>query len=331
MRTALVGLFFVLVGTALAIFQGLRISRPIKLLAWRADQIARGDLETRVEISSGDEIGMLGENFNYMADRLLILHARDRREGDAREGARGRAHHPGDAGAAARSGRAPVRQARRLLPAGLAVRRRLVDGARLPDGRSPGRDRRRHRPRRAVGDDHRRGQGGVRRRARHRGRQAHRDAPARDHEPRDLRERQAQVRDDLLRVDHRPEARAPSRTPTPATTSRTCSGPAPATATSSGADVRGNRLGDLEESNYAEKTAALVGRRRARLVHGRHRRVRERARRGVRREALPRRGPPRRRARPGEMRESVVAAAGQFFGERPRKDDITMVFARIAS
>jgi serine phosphatase RsbU (regulator of sigma subunit) len=72
-RTALVGLFFVLVGTALAIFQGLRISRPIKMLAWRADQIARGDLETRVEISSGDEIGMLGENFNYMADRLLIL------------------------------------------------------------------------------------------------------------------------------------------------------------------------------------------------------------------------------------------------------------------
>jgi len=72
-KTALIGLFFVLVGTALAIFQGLRISRPIKMLAWRADQIARGDLETRVEISSGDEIGMLGENFNYMADRLLIL------------------------------------------------------------------------------------------------------------------------------------------------------------------------------------------------------------------------------------------------------------------
>jgi serine phosphatase RsbU (regulator of sigma subunit) len=72
-RTALIGLFFVLVGTALAIFQGLRISRPLKMLAWRADQIARGDLETRVEITSADEIGMLGENFNYMADRLLIL------------------------------------------------------------------------------------------------------------------------------------------------------------------------------------------------------------------------------------------------------------------
>jgi serine phosphatase RsbU (regulator of sigma subunit) len=72
-RTALIGLFFVLIGSALAIFQGLRISRPLKMLAWRADQIARGDLETRVEISSSDEIGMLGENFNYMADRLVIL------------------------------------------------------------------------------------------------------------------------------------------------------------------------------------------------------------------------------------------------------------------
>jgi serine phosphatase RsbU (regulator of sigma subunit)/HAMP domain-containing protein len=72
-RTALIGVFFILVGTALAIFQALRISRPLKMLAWRADQIARGDLETRVEISSRDEIGALGENFNYMADRLTIL------------------------------------------------------------------------------------------------------------------------------------------------------------------------------------------------------------------------------------------------------------------
>ncbi len=72
-RTALFVVLFILIGTALAIFQELRISRPIKMLAWRADQIARGDLETRVDISSGDEIGVLGENFNYMADRLAIL------------------------------------------------------------------------------------------------------------------------------------------------------------------------------------------------------------------------------------------------------------------
>lgn len=72
-KTIGIGLLFVLVGALVAVLQGLRIAKPIKLLAQRADQIARGDLETRVEVVSGDEIGMLGENFNYMADRLVVL------------------------------------------------------------------------------------------------------------------------------------------------------------------------------------------------------------------------------------------------------------------
>src|ERR1044071_2938444 len=42
--TGAVGALFVLIGTVLAILQGLSISRPIKALAWKADQIARGDL-----------------------------------------------------------------------------------------------------------------------------------------------------------------------------------------------------------------------------------------------------------------------------------------------
>ena len=71
--TGAVGALFVLIGTVLAIFQGLSISRPIKQLAWKADQIARGDLEARVEIKSNDEIGFLGENFNFMADQINIL------------------------------------------------------------------------------------------------------------------------------------------------------------------------------------------------------------------------------------------------------------------
>jgi len=71
--TGAVGALFALIGTVLAIFQGLSISRPIKQLAWKADQIARGDLEARVEITSNDEIGLLGENFNFMADQIEIL------------------------------------------------------------------------------------------------------------------------------------------------------------------------------------------------------------------------------------------------------------------
>jgi serine phosphatase RsbU (regulator of sigma subunit) len=68
-----VGALFVLIGTLFAIFQGLSISKPIKLLAWKADQIARGDLEARVEVKSTDEIGILGENFNFMADQIVVL------------------------------------------------------------------------------------------------------------------------------------------------------------------------------------------------------------------------------------------------------------------
>ena len=71
--SGVVGGLFVLIGTVLAILQGLSITRPIKQLAWRADQIARGDLMARVEVSSGDEIGLLGQNFNYMADQIAIL------------------------------------------------------------------------------------------------------------------------------------------------------------------------------------------------------------------------------------------------------------------
>jgi serine phosphatase RsbU (regulator of sigma subunit) len=71
--TGAVGALFALIGTVLAILQGLSISRPIKQLAWRADQIARGDLAARVEITSSDEIGLLGENFNFMADQISIL------------------------------------------------------------------------------------------------------------------------------------------------------------------------------------------------------------------------------------------------------------------
>ncbi len=72
-RTGVVGALFVLIGTLLAIFQGLQISKPIKLLAWKADQIARGDLEARVEVKSTDELGLLAENFNFMADQIVVL------------------------------------------------------------------------------------------------------------------------------------------------------------------------------------------------------------------------------------------------------------------
>ncbi|MFT3696327.1 MAG: SpoIIE family protein phosphatase [Kofleriaceae bacterium] len=71
--TGAVGALFALIGTVLAIFQGLSISRPIRQLAWKADQIARGDLDARVAVTGSDEIGLLAENFNFMADQIAIL------------------------------------------------------------------------------------------------------------------------------------------------------------------------------------------------------------------------------------------------------------------
>ncbi|HEY1584456.1 MAG TPA: PP2C family protein-serine/threonine phosphatase, partial [Polyangia bacterium] len=94
---------------------------------------------------------------------------------------------------------------------------------------------------------------------------------------------------------------------------------------------RGNRLGDLEESTYSEKTAPLNGNDvlvwyTDGIVECENDRGEEygekRFRAAIRRAA---------ELDPVAMRESVVSAAGQFFGDRPRKDDITMVFARIAS
>src|SRR5690606_731263 len=71
-RTVAVGALFVVIGIVLTIFQGLRISKPLKMLTWKADQIARGDLKARVEVTSTDEIGALAENFNFMADQLVV-------------------------------------------------------------------------------------------------------------------------------------------------------------------------------------------------------------------------------------------------------------------
>jgi sigma-B regulation protein RsbU (phosphoserine phosphatase) len=60
-------------GVALAVLQGLGLSRPIRALARQAERMAAGDLKVRVRSLGGDEIGMLGERFNFMAKQLLVL------------------------------------------------------------------------------------------------------------------------------------------------------------------------------------------------------------------------------------------------------------------
>ncbi len=49
-------------------------TRPLTRLTQQADEIASGDLSTRAEVESKDEIGTLAEAFNHMADRLRASH-----------------------------------------------------------------------------------------------------------------------------------------------------------------------------------------------------------------------------------------------------------------
>ncbi len=72
-NTLFLGVIAVLVGVILTIMQGIRLSRPIQALARQADRMAQGDLESRVDVSSRDEIGLLAERFNHMAGQIVVL------------------------------------------------------------------------------------------------------------------------------------------------------------------------------------------------------------------------------------------------------------------
>ncbi len=49
------------------------LSNPIKKLAIASDKIARGDLDTKIDINSKDEIGKFAEGFNHMIERVRGL------------------------------------------------------------------------------------------------------------------------------------------------------------------------------------------------------------------------------------------------------------------
>ncbi len=62
-----------LLGGLFAVFQGLRITRPIKSLVRSVATFAHGDLAHRVRIKTHDEIEVLGDGFNFMAENLVLL------------------------------------------------------------------------------------------------------------------------------------------------------------------------------------------------------------------------------------------------------------------
>ncbi|BBO16927.1 histidine kinase [Candidatus Brocadia pituitae] len=63
-------LFAVLFGLLFAYFFTRSICLPIKILKDATEHIAQGDLDHRIEVTSGDEIGTLGMAFNLMCTKL---------------------------------------------------------------------------------------------------------------------------------------------------------------------------------------------------------------------------------------------------------------------
>ena len=66
----MISLIFTGIGVLSAIVLVRNIVRPVKTLAVAAGRVAEGDINYKVTVSRGDEIGMLAESFNKMTDRL---------------------------------------------------------------------------------------------------------------------------------------------------------------------------------------------------------------------------------------------------------------------
>jgi adenylate cyclase len=66
-----VTLVMMIIGLAIAIYLGLRFSRPITQLVAATEAIGKGDYRYRVELNRQDELGNLATAFNQMGEELL--------------------------------------------------------------------------------------------------------------------------------------------------------------------------------------------------------------------------------------------------------------------
>jgi len=69
-RVVMVTLIFIVVGIIVSYFFSTSLTRPISELVNATRQVARGDLDYRIDIPPGDEIGGLAESFNRMTVNL---------------------------------------------------------------------------------------------------------------------------------------------------------------------------------------------------------------------------------------------------------------------
>lgn len=66
----LIALWAMIVGVALSLLFGSRITQPIRKLTEAAERVRRGDLTPRVSPRTADEVGVLGETFDQMTESL---------------------------------------------------------------------------------------------------------------------------------------------------------------------------------------------------------------------------------------------------------------------
>lgn len=69
-RLLIIGLIAIVIGALGAVFMAGMISKPIRELVKGAEAVSRGDLEWKVNIKSGDEIGILADAFGSMTRDL---------------------------------------------------------------------------------------------------------------------------------------------------------------------------------------------------------------------------------------------------------------------
>lgn len=75
--TLLMAGFLVAAGIAFALFLANRIVKPLRQLTETTARIAGGDLDAKVEVTSNDEVGILGAEYNRMADSIRTLRQTD--------------------------------------------------------------------------------------------------------------------------------------------------------------------------------------------------------------------------------------------------------------
>lgn len=78
MRIVGAGLVFLVLGVGASYFLGMQIAKPAKMLMEDMETIAQGDYEHVARAASGDEIGRLAHQFNYMTSAIREFRAKEK-------------------------------------------------------------------------------------------------------------------------------------------------------------------------------------------------------------------------------------------------------------